>query len=73
MLQPEGRADGEDPLPQQQPGGRAKLDWLQAGGIDLDERDVGLMINADDVRRQQALVCNFHHDVVGFVEHVGVP
>ena len=51
-----GRADGHDPFADAHGIGIADLDHGQVGRIDLDDRDVGLRVGADDLRGEFALV-----------------
>ena len=43
-----------------------------AAGFDLEQRDVGVLVAADEARRQLALVGEAHADVVGALDDVAL-
>ena len=50
----------------------ADLHRRQAGGLDLDHRDVGALVGADDLRLELALVGQRDQHLVGALDHVGI-
>ena len=66
------RADGHDPFADAHRIGIADPDHGQVGRIDLDDRDVGLRVGANDLRGEFALVGEPDEDLGSGAHHVGV-
>ncbi len=71
-LQPERRADGEHPLPDLEAAGIADGRDRQVLGIDLQQRDIGLRVAADQFGRELALVIQFDGNFVRAIHHMMV-
>ena len=72
VLEAEGRADGEYPLPRLDARGIAELHDRQVGGADLDYRHVGAIVGADDLGGELAPVGEAHGHLLGIGHHVRV-
>ena len=65
VLQPERRADGQHPFAHLQRVGVADLHRLQVLALDLEQRHVGQVVDADDLGRPFPLVAEPDDDLVG--------
>ena len=72
VLEAERRADGEHPLSGLQARRVAELHDRQVRGVDLDHRDVGALVGADDLGRELAPVGEAHGHLVRVRHHVRV-
>ncbi|PRD36405.1 UNVERIFIED_CONTAM: hypothetical protein NCL1_08904 [Trichonephila clavipes] len=72
VVEAERRADGQHPLADAQLRGIADLHRRQVGGGDLDQRDVGARVGADDLGLDLAAVAEAHGDLVGLVDDMVV-
>src|SRR6266566_7428286 len=66
------RADGEGKLPNPHRIAVAHLNHRQVLGVDLDHRDVGLLVGADDFRRKFATIFQFNIDMLRSFDHVEI-
>jgi hypothetical protein len=66
VLEAERRADGDHPLADLELGRVAELDaGSGTGRFDLDQRDVGALVAADDLRLELALVGELDGNLIG--------
>ena len=72
VLQAERRADRHDPFAHLEPGDVADAHRRQAAGLDLDQRHVRLLVGADDLGLELALVGQGDRDLVGAFDDVRV-
>src|SRR5205823_5727749 len=72
VLEAEGRADREHPLPRLDARRIAELDDRQIGRVDLDHRHVGPLVRADDLGGKLAPVGEAHGHLIGVGHYVGV-
>src|SRR5256884_311936 len=72
VLEAEGRADREHPLPRLDARGIAELHDGQVGGADLDYRHVGALVGADDLGGELAPVGEAHRHLIRVGHHVRV-
>ena len=73
VLEPEGIADGNHPLPHAELVRIAELDGNQVrGAVDLDERDIRLRIAADDLGLELLAGVELDDDLVGVLDDVVV-
>ncbi|ABA49128.1 hypothetical protein BURPS1710b_1013 [Burkholderia pseudomallei 1710b] len=72
VVEPVRRADRDDPLADLALRRIADLHDRQARSVDLQHRDVGLLVGADDLRLVLALVGELHGHDVRTVDHVRV-
>jgi len=72
VIEPERRADGEDPLADLEFIGIAQVGRRQALGVDLEQTDVAGFVGAQDLSHVFTVVVEFDHDLVGLRHDVGV-
>src|SRR5205814_10365252 len=72
VIEFEWRPDGEGKLPNAYRIAVAHLHHRQVFGVDLDHRDIGLFISADDFRREFAAIFQFNIDMLRPLDHVEI-
>jgi hypothetical protein len=72
VLEPEGRADRDHPLADTQLVGVADAHGRKAARVDLEQRDIGPLVRAEQLRLELALVMQGDRDLVGALHHVRV-
>ena len=72
MFQTEGRADSHDPLADLELVGVTDLQRRQIVRVDLQHRDVALLVDADHLGVERTIVVQLDGHMVGTVHHMGI-